>query len=166
MLCNISFVSIILTLLTLLPITNMADKGTQQLIFKDGLSDPSIVQRHENDVNDVNSVAKSDRISIEYAVIDLNLDDLLDQVVIISSPLHSGSAGDSVYIYVNENGSEYRQIGTFVFQVHDQDTSALVAQFFVSHQLKGGYRNIIIRQYTREIELEYEDGKYHVKLPE
>jgi len=129
---------------------NTVNTGWIRLYFKDGMNDPSIVEYFAEDIEDVREMTISKIITIEYASVDLNSDGLLDRVVIIASSLHSGSAGDTVYIYINENDSMFKLVGNYSFQVHYQYESCfkkgtdLISPFFVSQQQKNGYKNIAV----------------------
>ncbi|MDL2281476.1 hypothetical protein LJC10_06450 [Selenomonadales bacterium OttesenSCG-928-I06] len=72
--------------------------------MKDGMEDTVVSDFYQQDIKDVQTLTNRP-IKIKYFDVDLNDDGLQDKIVIISSSLHSGSAGDAFRILINDGNS-------------------------------------------------------------
>ena len=89
-----------------------------QLELHNGLENQTIIDICIDDINDVRKKNCADSLlSIDYAMYDLDEDGLADFIVSISSPLHTGSQGDTVYIFKNDGDGHFNRIGCFSIQI-------------------------------------------------
>lgn len=76
--------------------------------MEDAIKDDKIIQFYEEDIQDVENLTNGS-ITIKSCDIDLNEDGLVDKLVSVISPLHSGSHGDMFQILLNDE-SGFRDI--------------------------------------------------------
>ena len=143
------------------------------LKMKDGLENPEILEYYKQDIIDVKTITNSKIIEIKYYDIDLNDDGLMDKIVYIASPLHSGSHGDSFNILIN-NGESYDRIVYWTLLLWDQyydeneEEVVEVGELYVLPEKTNGFHNIEIfsLRFGNRLLLTYEDGKYQMEIIE
>ena len=139
------------------------------LKMKDGLEDPEILEYYKQDIMDVKTITNSKMICIKYYDVDLNEDGLVDKIVYINSPLHTGSHGDSLNILIN-NGSSYDRIlylTVLLFEdCYKEDTKK--GEIYIMPKKTNGFYNLeifSIRSGNRLV-LTYSEGEYQVEVKE
>ena len=80
--------------------------------MKDGLQDEVILSLYEEEIDNVYTWTTSKTIHIWLYDCDLNGDGFTDKIVIIASPLHSGSHGDTFEIWLGGGGNSYTKVQT------------------------------------------------------
>lgn len=143
------------------------------LKMKDGLENPEILEFYKQDIIDVKTITNSKIIEIKYYDIDLNDDGLMDKLVYIESPLHSGSMGNSFNILIN-NGESYDRILYCTLLLWDQyydenwEEFEEVGELYVLPEKTNGFHNIEIfsLRFGNRLLLTYEDGKYQMEIIE
>ncbi len=142
------------------------EHGNQNLLYslENGMVDEELTALYKDDIIDVESMTKG-TIVIRYCDLDLNSDGLLDKLVFIQSPLHSGSHGDTFEILLNEGGTYTKISDTFTFQLFMQDGTKQPGGVVKRHnRRREGFRDIEIVTAEEKIRLGYEDGKYQIKM--
>lgn len=88
--------------------------------MKNGMENSTILDYYREDINDVMTITSNKDITIWYYKTDLNDDGMDDLIVIVSSPLHSGTQGDMLDILFN-NGNSYSEnrMGYTFRLIHD-----------------------------------------------
>jgi len=150
---------------------NIADNTSNDLESKfinivdkmsDGLESELIQKLYDEDIRNVYEWTNSKHIDIWYYEVDLNDNGYNDIITIVSSPLHSGSHGDSVDIWINDGNGEYQEVsGLSVARILSHDPEYNNGEIYISNEKTNGFRNInIICQ--SNINLIYRDGRYEI----
>jgi len=128
--------------------------------MKNGLENELIKQLYAEDIKNVYEITNSKQIKIWYCEIDLNDDDYKDIIVIVQSPLHSGSHGDSFDIWINDGNGEYQDISGLtisIISIYPEYNGKI----YISNEKTNGFKNInIILSDGKKINLIYQNGKY------
>jgi hypothetical protein len=138
------------------------DDNEQQLKFYDGFENQTIIDFYLDYINDVEQMTNSKEIFIDYATYDLNDDELNDYLVFISSPLHSGSHGDTFHVLLNKGDGSYDIIASLTVPMYDQ-TDRRNPVVFVSSEKTNAYYDIILHQIDSLVILNYYNGGYIVQ---
>lgn len=92
----------------------------------DGMENPAIVDYYQEDIDDVMTISISKYIAIRYYETDLNDDGMNDLIVLILSPFHSGSHGDTFDIlFNNRNCYTENEIGYTLRLISDSTDDCL-----------------------------------------
>ena len=141
------------------------------LKMKDGLENPEILEFYKQDIINVETMTKG-TIRIKYYDIDLNDDGLMDKIVYIASPLHSGSHGDSFNILIN-NGESYDRILYWTLLLwaqyrRDGEEVVDVGELYVLPEKTNGFHNIEIfdLRFGNRLFVTYVDGEYQMEIIE
>lgn len=142
-----------------------SDKKTRNELehMKDGMQNSSVNEFYYADQQEVNSVTDVKMI-LKYTDVDLNNDGLEDKIVIIRSPIHSGSQGDSFEILLNINAT-FIKAYTGVFRLYSQEGDAL-GSVVVLTEVNNGWKSIKVETDDKTITLQYNNEKYGIELPE
>lgn len=108
--------------------------------MKNGLEDEALLEYYQEDITGVDALTNGD-IGIKYYDRDLNRDGWFDKIVVVSSPLHSGSNGDALQVLINEQGT-YREAFYGVFSLFHQWTDETVGDVSILHTETNGYLDI------------------------
>ena len=139
----------------------------RKLVMLDGLDDSILVDYYDEDIQFVYEFTESKHIQIDYFDVDLNSDGLKDKIVILKSPVHSGSAGDSVHILLNHEDGSLDNLFSNHLQLFSQaPLSALIeTEFFVTDEKTNGFCGLIVKYGGGVIlELRYNGEKYEVEF--
>lgn len=130
--------------------------------LKDGMENPAIVDYYQEDINDVMMISHSKYIAIRYYETDLNDDGMNDLIVLISSPFHSGSHGDTFDILFN-NKNYYREneVG-YIFRLISDSTDGYLpfGQVYILNSKTNGYHDLEIFTDETHFFLKYQNGAY------
>jgi len=137
------------------------EANESQLEFYDGLENQTIINIYGDDINDVYRMGVADRLFIDYAVCDLNGNNLSDLIVLIRSPIHSGSHGDLLNVLINCGDGKYEIVASYIVQMYDQISPGKPVVFISAEKTKG-FKNIILQQPDNDIVLVYTDGMYSI----
>ena len=155
-------VSLAIIILSFLFESNRKEKsiliGVNQNILedmKDGLRNDEIKQVYANDIEDVYKLTEAKHIEIRYVDFDLNEDGYLDKIVIIQSPLRSGSGGDSFDILINNGEDVYIKLSGLVFRLLTQAPEYSLGNVCILEDMTNGYHNIGIATEGKEIVLKW-----------
>ncbi len=142
---------------------NEVDENINILEYlKDGMENPAIVDYYQEGINDVMTISNSKHIAIRYYETDLNDDGMEDLIVLIMSPLHSGSHGDEFDILFN-NGSSYlknRMGYTFRLLSETNNIYAPFGKIYVLQSKTNGYHDLEIFTDETHFFLKYQNGAY------
>ena len=130
--------------------------------WKEGLNDDVLKEYYKEDISDVMSMTEAKHIVIRYFDYDLNSDGLTDKFVIVASPIHSGSSGDSVDILINNGDGTYKNVSHYVMQILNQDTMKISSPIYISTQANGYHDIILIGEKTYR--LTFDGDRYISKL--
>lgn len=125
--------------------------------MKDGLENPVINEFYLLDQQEVESVSDVQMI-LKYVDVDLNNDGLEDKIVIIRSPIHSGSQGDMFEILLNNKGT-YKKIYTGIFRLYSQEWDA-VGSVIILKNVNNGLKNIKVETDGEAIIIRYDGNSY------
>lgn len=129
--------------------------------FKNGMNDDILKEYYKQDIEDVMSMTESKHIVISYFDYDFNSDGLIDKFVIIASPLHSGSGGDSVNILINNGDGTYKRASNLVMQILNQHTMEISPSIYISTQTNGYHDIILIGDRTYRLTF---DGYWYIPM--
>lgn len=132
--------------------------------MKDGMDAPATRKFFQKDIETVETLSKVP-VKIRYFDVDLNGDGLQDKVVIIRSPLHSGSAGDAFRILIN-NGDSYANSNYMTLRLYHGDSVDLIipgASVRILKSKNNGFHTFKINSRSVEFFLVYENGRYRYK---
>lgn len=110
-----------------------------------------------SDRQDVESVSEV-KMVLKYVDVDLNDDGLDDKFVIIRSPIHSGSHGDTFEILLNDNGN-YEPVFNGVFRLYSQEWES-VGTVTVLNETNNGLKNIMIKSSEEPIVIQFNGNSY------
>lgn len=158
---NKLLVMMVFLLLVIVMIIIRVRSGNQNIVLemKDGLENPDILEYYKQDIKDVKTITNSKMIYIKYYDVDLNEDGLVDKIVYIRSPLHSGAHGDNLAILLHEDES-YKEIFsiTIPLMCQDVDMTAIGEMYILNNKTNGFYdiklsdgQNIILLKYADDI---------------
>ena len=103
---EVGCILICITAILFIILNKNGDKPINILVhMENGMDDPAMTAYYQQEISDVEDLTNG-TIDIWYYPMDLNSDGREDRIVIISSPLHSGSSGDYLEILLN-NGTSY-----------------------------------------------------------
>lgn len=140
------------------------DNASENLLnyMKNGLEDPYMSVHYKEAISDVEELTNG-TIEIWYYSLDLNMDSKEDRIVIISSPLHSVSRGDTLEILLN-NGSSYTEIsqGLTVRLLRQSSDLIPVGGIYVLKSSHEGFFDIKIKSESTFL-LVYQEGMYRYK---
>ena len=138
------------------------------LSMKDGKADSIVSKIYAEDISDAVTITFSKTIAIEYFDYDLNSDGIIDKIVTIRSPLHSGSGGDTVDFLIGNSDGTYRRISALVLRLYDvggdiEDNEN--ASIYILESKTNGFYDILIKNAgsvlgNREILLIYDNDRY------
>lgn len=120
--------------------------------MKDGRGDSTVNEFYTAALQEVNNITDVE-ITLKYVNVDLNIDGLEDKIIIIRSPIHSGSHGDRFEILLNINGT-FNKAFTGVFQLYSQEWDA-VGSVTVLNEVNNGWKNIKVETDGKTITLRY-----------
>lgn len=130
------------------------------LKMKDGLENPDILEYYKQDIMDVKTITNSKMIYIKYYDVDLNEDGLVDKIVYIRSPLHSGAHGDNLAILLHEDES-YKEIFSITIPLMCQDVDmTAIGEMYILNNKTNGFNDIKLSDGQNIILLKYANGKY------
>lgn len=125
--------------------------------LKDGSIDPVVSGIYAKDIADATEMTNSSAI-IKYVDTDLNDDGYDDKIVIIRSPLNSGSQGDKFEVLVFDVGFfETKYSG--VVRLLSQD-GQVIGSLIISNKTTNGFKNIIIKTDNKDFMLKYDGDLY------
>ena len=130
-------------------------------LMLDGLENELIQKLYGEWIRDVYEITFAKYIRIWYYEIDLNDNGHDDLIVIIQSPLHSGSRGDSTDIWINKGNGEYYNTSWLTVRILASDPE-YNGQIYILDEKTNGFKNINIVS-ENDIELIYKDGRYVFK---
>jgi len=130
-------------------------------LMLDGLENELIQKLYGEWIRDVYEITFAKYIRIWYYEIDLNDNGHDDLIVIIQSPLHSGSRGDSTDIWINKGNGEYYNTSWLTVRILASDPE-YNGQIYILDEKTNGFKNINIVS-ENDIELVYKDGRYVFK---
>lgn len=166
---NKLLLTMVFLLLVIVMLVIWAQSKSQNIVLemKDGFENPEILEYYKQDIIDVETITTSKRISIKYYDTDLNEDGLMDKIVYISSPLHTGTHGDSLHVLLNE-GDSYRKLlllTVLLFEDCFEEGDTKMGEMFIMPQKTNGFHNIEIfnLRFENRLILRYSDGKYQVE---
>lgn len=140
------------------------DNALENLLnyMKNGLEDPYMSVHYKEAISDVEELTNG-TMEIWYYSLDLNMDGKEDRIVIISSPLHSGSRGDTLEILLN-NGSSYTEIsqGLTVRLLRQSSDLIPLGGIYVLKSSHEGFFDIKIESESTFL-LVYQEGMYQYK---
>lgn len=130
--------------------------------LQDGMENPAIVNYYQEEINDVMTISVSKQIAIRYYETDLNDDGMKDLIVLILSPFHSGSHGDTFDIlFNNKNNYTENEVG-YIFRLISSSTNDYLpfGQVYVLNSKTNGYHDLEIFTDERHFFLKYQKGAY------
>ena len=159
----------LLLVIAILVIRGQAKSQNIVLKMKDGLENPEILEYYKQDIIDVETITKGS-IKIKYYDVDLNEDGLMDKIVHIASPLHTGAHGDSLHILINQ-GESYENIlclTIFLYEEGIGGTPTEVGEIYIMPEKTNGFHNIriISAVYGNETIWQYSEGSYERAIAE
>ena len=111
---NLWAINIFLPLYVIIMLTSFLQKSSSKVdivpLMQYGMENEDILELYAEDINDVYTMTNSKRIRIWYYDCDLNQDGYTDKFVIVSSTLHSGSAGDSIDAWLGDENGDYQEV--------------------------------------------------------
>lgn len=128
--------------------------------MSNGLENEIIKKIYADDIQDVYEMTYAKYMEIWYYETDLNDNGHDDIIVIVRSPLHSGSHGDSLDIWINDGNGEYNNVFEVVTRIL-ADNPEYNGQIFISDKTTNGFKNIEIIC-ENNIILTYKDGIYKI----
>lgn len=124
-----------------------------------GLEDFSITKFYKKEINDVQSMGNG-VVKIKCYDVDLNNDGLIDKLVSIRSPIHSGSYGDTFEILEN-NGEEFNRVLTRIFRLYSQEADFVpISSVHILKTQTNGFYDIEIDLNEEKIILKYQKDGY------
>lgn len=130
------------------------------LHLRNGLEDPAVTAYYHQDIEDVKKLSDGD-IQIEYCDVDLNGDGAKDKIVIMRSPLHSGSMGDAFQILLNDGTDNYGNIFYGIYRFYTQDSGEILGEVNILSGKTNGFYNIEIVSGGDQTVIKYADGRYY-----
>ncbi len=129
--------------------------------MQDGMGNEEIKEVYKQDIDDVMTMTTAKGISIGYYHVDLNDDSYMDKIVIVASPLHSGSGGDSLDFLINDKAGGYEILSNYVMDLFRDDR-----RMYISDNKTNGYYDIMIFFDDDEKVrlLSFENGKYDLQI--
>lgn len=129
--------------------------------MKNGMNDETLQSYYAEDIYDVKTMTNG-TIDIRYYDVDLNSDKLDDKLVIIRSPLHSGTAGDKFAILLNDGKSytEITEVSWYLSLLYQDNNYTPVGAVYVLKNETNGFRDIEIVSGDNRFILKYIDEKY------
>lgn len=130
--------------------------------MENGLEDPVMNAYYSDEISDVEELTDG-TIEIWYYPLDLNGDNREDRIVIISSPLHSGSAGDRLEILLNDGLLfEKISVGLTVRLLAQSPQYTPIGGIYILKSSHEDFCDIEIQSESTFL-LVYQDGEYQVK---
>lgn len=129
--------------------------------MKDGMNDDILKEYYKQDIEDVMNLTTAKHIVIRYFDYDFNSDGLTDKFVIIASPIHSGSGGDSIDILINNGDGTYSNVSGYVMRILDESDQPSFP-IYISTQTNGYHDIIIFGEQTRT--LSFNGEKYVISF--
>lgn len=130
--------------------------------LQDGMENPAIVDYYQEEINDVMTISVSKQIAIRYYETDLNDDGMKDLIVLILSPFHSGSHGDTFDIlFNNKNNYTENEVG-YIFRLISSSINDYLpfGQVYVLNSKTNGYHDLEIFTDETHFFLKYQNGAY------
>jgi len=133
----------------------------------DGKTDPIVSEIYAEDIQMVENITYAKIIAILFYDCDLDDDGIMDKIVIVGSPLHTGSGGDSLDFLIGNSDGSYSQISGQHARLLAQGEGYLNASMYILDCITNGFRDILIcdsdgtdlnEQDT--VLLKYENGRY------
>lgn len=130
--------------------------------MKDGMENSAITDYYQEDINDVMTISHSKQIAIRYYETDLNDDGMEDLIVLIMSPLHSGSHGDEFDILFNDGTSYLKNRMGYTFRLLSGTSNnyAPFGEIYVLQSKTNGYHDLEIFTEETHFFLKYQNGAY------
>ena len=130
--------------------------------MENGMDDPVMTAYYQQEISDVEKLT-SGTIDIWYYSTDLNGDGREDRIVIISSPLHSGSSGDRLEILLND-GTSYMNgsVGLTVRLLKQSQEYVPVGGIYILQSRHEGFCDIEV-QSEDVFSLVYREGSYRME---
>lgn len=99
-------------------------------------------------------------LMIDYHLFDFNADGLEDYLVCLDGNLWSGSAGNQVEIYIQEEDSSLRRVLHITIRIHNSDDADGHAPFAVLNETANGYYAIVLPWSSRILRYDKEKDWY------
>ena len=130
--------------------------------MENGMDDPAMTAYYQQEISDVEDLTNG-TIDIWYYPMDLNSDGREDRIVIISSPLHSGSSGDYLEILLN-NGTSYVKgsVGLTVRLLRQSQKYVPVGGIYILQSRHEGFCDIEVQSEDAFL-LVYREGSYRME---
>ena len=117
-------------------------------IAKDGLTDEIVSEIYKQDIIDVREITSSQHIEIWYIDADLNDDGYIDKLVIVQSPLHSGSGGNFFAVLRNNKDGTYTDLSSIILRIGKsffEGQEEIYGELYLSEHRTNGYHDIIVK---------------------
>ena len=137
-------------------------------LMRDGMKNELIIEICSKEIVLVKDAQKNglteQGIEIRYYETDLNQDGLKDIFIIIRSPLHTGSSGDTFWIKINRG--EYYESGLPIMsniELLDADLQPFqndMSSICISDGITNGFYDIVVRSFQDVFILKYDGNGY------
>ena len=143
------------------------NKTDIMLNMLNGNKNSVVSEIYARDIMDVENLTFAKKIIIEYYDCDLNSDGIVDKIVTVRSPLHSGSHGDTLDFLIGNGDGTYQQISGLIVQLYAQGEGYQSTSMYLLDSETDGFYDILINNNDGSvlddqdtILLKYENGRY------